>query len=104
MKRTYLEILKCNEFNLLLAGFVQTGVLFVFPYLTFSPLRSLISSKYTDYTHGNAICDSSKLYSNTTFTFDINLSLIYTANAMTGADPGFFLGWGAPLRNDVTDR
>ena len=45
MKRTYFEILKCNEFNLLLAGFVQTGVLFVFPYLTFSPLRSLISIK-----------------------------------------------------------
>ena len=22
----------------------------------------------------------------------------------TGADPGFFLGGGAPLRNDVTDR
>ena len=24
-------------------------------------------------------------------------------NADTGADPGFFLGGGAPLRNDVTD-
>ena len=45
MIRTYLEIFKCNEFSLLLAGFVQIGVLFVFPYLTFSPLRSLISIK-----------------------------------------------------------
>ena len=40
MKRTYLEILKCFE---LLAGFAQTGVLFVFPYLIFSPWRSLIT-------------------------------------------------------------
>ena len=24
--------------------------------------------------------------------------------SVTGADPGFFLGGGAPLRNDVTDR
>ena len=24
--------------------------------------------------------------------------------AVSGADPGFFLGGGAPLRNDVTDR
>ena len=23
---------------------------------------------------------------------------------LSGADPGFFLGGGAPLRNDVTDR
>ena len=23
---------------------------------------------------------------------------------VTGADPGLFLGGGAPLRNDVTDR
>ena len=41
MKTTYPKILKCNGFSLLLAGFVQTGVLFVFPYLTFSPLRPL---------------------------------------------------------------
>ena len=41
MKRTNPEILKCNEFSLLLAGFVQTEVLFVFPYLTFTPLRQL---------------------------------------------------------------
>jgi len=25
-------------------------------------------------------------------------------NLLTGADPGFFLGGGAPLRNGVTDR
>ena len=24
--------------------------------------------------------------------------------SLSGADPGFFLGGGAPLRNDVTDR
>ena len=24
-------------------------------------------------------------------------------NSLSGADPGFFLGGGAPLRNDVTD-
>ena len=69
MKRTYPKILKCNEFSSLLAGFVQTEILFVFPYLTFSPLTPL-SIKETDYTHGNAICDSSKLYTNITFTFD----------------------------------
>ena len=73
---TYPKILKCNEFILLLAGFVQTGVLFVFPYFKFSPLRPL-SIKYTDYTHGNAICDSSKLYTNITFTFDMTLSLVF---------------------------
>ena len=33
----------------------------------------------------------------------------YTENVLVttplaGADPGFFLGGGAPLRNDVTDR
>ena len=79
MKRTYPKILKCNGFSLLLAGYVQTGVLFVFPYLAFSPLRRL-SIKKTEYTHANAICDSSKLYTNITFTFDINLSLVYTAD------------------------
>ena len=26
-----------------------------------------------------------------------------TLNSFSGADPGFFLGGGAPLRNDITD-
>ena len=32
------------------------------------------------------------------------LKLKWPKNKSAGADPGFFLGGGAPLRNDVTDR
>ena len=31
------------------------------------------------------------------------LKLKWPKNKSAGADPGFFLGGGAPLRNDVTD-
>ena len=41
MKRRNPDMLKCKEFSLLLAGFVQTEVLFVFSYLLFSALRPL---------------------------------------------------------------
>jgi len=43
MKRTNPEILKCDEFSLLLAGFGQTEVLFVFPYLN---IYSIEAAKY----------------------------------------------------------
>ena len=33
----------------------------------------------------------------------IVLHLKYRNIQLAGADPGFFLGGGAPLRNDVTD-
>ena len=37
------------------------------------------------------------------FSMTVSLGLESVSFHNTGADPGFFLGGGAPLRNDVTD-
>ena len=69
-------------------------------------VNALIAHKLSEFTCTRSLTMNSK------FSTEISRSLLVSDLAqvnpdnslVAGADPGFFLGGGAPLRRDVTDR